>query len=130
MKYSAINYAHAFAQLAVKAEGETAEKKLVKEFWATVEKNGDLAKKSKIITEAERLLRLAHGLNLWEVETARPTRNSAKDILKGIAKSHDVIVQTVNPELVAGVRITKNGEEQLDASLANRLNKLFVGNSK
>jgi F0F1-type ATP synthase delta subunit len=45
--------------------------------------------------------------------------------LEGLAKAKDVVREVINPELVAGALITKNGEEQLDVSLASRLDKLF-----
>jgi F0F1-type ATP synthase delta subunit len=125
MRYTPAAYSHAFVALALGVKSEAEQGILVKQFWAAVEKNGDLAKKDKIVAEAERLLRHADGRNLWEIETARKLTAPAKNILEGLAKAKDVVREVINPELVAGARITKNGEEQLDVSLASRLDKLF-----
>lgn len=125
MKYTPVAYAKAFAELATEANTASAQSTLVKNFWAAVEKNGDIGKAQKIVAQTETLLRRADGRDLYEVETARKTETGAHDILASIANPKDVIRETANPELVAGVRITKNGSEQLDATLATRLNNLF-----
>jgi len=125
MKYTPIAYAKAFSELAAGAETASAQNELVKSFWATVEKNGDLGKAQKIVAQTETLLRRADGRDFYGVETARKTETSAKHILASIATAKDVVRETVNPGLVAGVRITKNESEQLDATLATRLNNLF-----
>lgn len=130
MKYPATAYAKAFSELATEATSATAQMKLVKGFWAAVEKNGDLGKADKIVAEAEKLVRRAEGRDLYEVETARATGTSAKKLLSGVATTNDIVHETVNPELVAGVRITKNGSEQLDVTLATRLNTLFSTNNQ
>ena len=125
MKYPAAAYAKAFSELAAEAKTATEQSALVKDFWTTVEKNGDLGKAPKIMAQAETLVRRADGRDLYEVEVARTTRSSAAQILADVAKPKDIVHATVNPELVAGVRITKNGTEQLDVTLATRLNQLF-----
>jgi F0F1-type ATP synthase delta subunit len=125
MRYAASHYAEAFAELAPEAKTASAQSELVKNFWAAVEKNGDLAKAPKIIAETEKLLRRADGRDLYEVETARKTDTSVKTLLTGVVTAKDVVRETVNPSLVAGVRITKNGSEQLDVSLKTRLARLF-----
>ncbi len=126
MKYSATDYAKAFTELAPEAKSASARSELVKQFWGAVERNGDIGKAQKIVTETENLLRRADGRDLYEVETARKTEPSAKELLADITTPKDIVRETINPELVAGVRITKNGSEQLDVSLKTRLDKLFV----
>ncbi len=125
MKYAPAHYAKAFSELATGAKTASAQSALVKNFWAAVEKNGDLGKAPKIITATEKHLRQADGRDLYEVETARATGTSAKKLLADIASPKDIVQESVNPELVAGARITKNDSEQLDVSLAKRLNELF-----
>ncbi|MEY4731766.1 MAG: hypothetical protein RL681_712, partial [Candidatus Parcubacteria bacterium] len=107
------------------AQTASAQSELVKDFWAAVEKNGDLGKADKIVRQAETLLRRKEGSDLYEVETARTLRISGTELLADMAMPNDIIRDIVNPELVAGVRITRNESEQLDVSLATRLNNLF-----
>lgn len=126
MKYSPQNYARAFSDLVRTMKTDAEQTKFVKHFWAAVERNGDLARRTKIITEAEEILRKKDGRDLWVVDTARTHAVSAKELLKDIAKPKDIIKERIIPELVAGVRVTKNGEEQLDATLQSRLNALFA----
>lgn len=126
MKYSANHYARAFAELTFDTKDARAQGALVLNFWSAVERNGDLSKAPKIVAQAEKLLRRADGHDLYEVETARKTKLPANEILAGIAKPNDIIRETIKPALIAGVRITRNEGEQLDASLATRLQKLFA----
>ncbi len=125
MHYSAKHYAFAFTGLASSAKTEDDKERLVKRFWAAAEKNGDLGKRGKIVAETERILREMDGRNLWVIETARKLGTPAKEILSDVAHVHDIIEERIVPDLVAGVRITKNGEEQLDATLKSRIDHLF-----
>ena len=126
MRYTPLAYARAFAELALEVKSETTEHDLVKRFVATVVKNGDAAKLPKIFAEADKLVRKATGRDLWHIEVARKLKAPAKELVKGIAKPHDVVSETVNPELIAGMRITKNDERQFDASLKRALDHLFA----
>ena len=60
-----------------------------------------------------------------KIETAREMSDSQNELLKHKFSNKDHVEFKINPELVAGVRITVNGEEELNNSLQNKLNKLF-----
>ncbi|MEY4731906.1 MAG: hypothetical protein RL681_852, partial [Candidatus Parcubacteria bacterium] len=66
MKYPASAYARAFVELVPDAQTASAQSELVKDFWAAVEKNGDLGKADKIVRQAETLLRRKEGSHLYE----------------------------------------------------------------
>ena len=58
------------------------------------------------------------------VETARESA-SAEKLLKTKFSAKDHVEYSINQDLVAGTRITVNGEEELNNSLQSKLNKLF-----
>jgi F0F1-type ATP synthase delta subunit len=125
MKFSATDYARALAQLARQAVTETDQHAVTENFTAVLERNGDRAKTPKILNETEAILRREDGLDLYEVETARALKTPVGDVIKNIARPRDVVVERIDQSLIAGVRITRNGAEQLDATLASRLRDLF-----
>lgn len=59
------------------------------------------------------------------LESARPLADHAFQELRAAFSEKDVVESSVAPEVVAGVRITIDGEWMIDASLAGRLKKLF-----
>jgi F0F1-type ATP synthase delta subunit len=126
MKHSARNYARAFADLSageLKKEDET---RLVKNFATLVHKNGDSAKWNAILIEASKLLREKEGRRKVTIETARPLTETGRGQLAGILQKGDIIEEKINTSLVAGVRVTVNDENQFDASLTRRLDRLFA----
>lgn len=125
MKYSPLNYAKAFAALAEEAKTEAAQTALVKNLIAVLEKNRDVVRAPKIVAAAEHILRTTSGHDLYEIESARPLDASVKRIAAMFGDKNTTVRTTVNPDLVAGIRIMKNGEEQLDATLHSRLNTIF-----
>jgi F0F1-type ATP synthase delta subunit len=126
MRYSPQQYAIAFADLAERAKTEAERAKLVKDFWATVRRNGDGGKAERIANEAERLLARRLGRKHWLVESARPLAEDARKLLHGIAAKDDVIEAQLDPDLIAGVRVTADNEHQYDGSLRMKLNALFT----
>ncbi len=90
----------------------------VKQFLRILQRNGDMKKAKEIIVWAEKMVLEKRGNQKIVVETARPQKI-------GLGKKGDVVEEKVNPSLVAGVKITINGEKQLDFSLKNKLEKIF-----
>lgn len=105
MKYKAKDYARAIAGV---------KKFDPKVFLRLLEKNGDLKKAKAIIAELEKL-----NHRKVVIETARKTKTTW-DFGK-----NDIVEEKVNLELVAGAKITINGEKQIDFSLKNKLEKIF-----
>ncbi|MDE2020121.1 MAG: F0F1 ATP synthase subunit delta [Patescibacteria group bacterium] len=124
MKYSHHLYARALADVIVDAKGAEAER-FAGNFLALVRKNGDEAHLRKILEEAARLLRGKKGVRKVTLGTARQLPAGQREMLKVFLKPGDVIEERIDPELVAGVRITVDDEWQFDGSLKGKLDKLF-----
>ena len=111
MKYAPHIYARAF--LEVKPDPE--------KFLSVVLKNGDYERLDKIVEAIEMREVQAHGGRIVELEFARISELAKKFKFS----SHDRVHTKINPSLVAGVRVTVDGEQELDVSLQRKLNKLF-----
>jgi len=124
MKYSSIEYTRAFTALAEKDLSNSEENTLTRNFWAHIEKNGDMSHSGEIIRLTEKMLRQKYGKRHVLLETARPLSEVRKKLSKFL-KSTDIVEEQVSPELIAGLRITVDGERQFDGSLAHKLKVLF-----
>jgi len=120
MKYLAKNYAKALVQLLL--DGAPLEKIAV-HFFALLRKNGDIKKMRQIIPLTERLLYKKTGAKRITIETARIADRT--NILKGFIKKGDMVFETINPALIAGIKIRVNNEKQLDFSMQKKLQELF-----
>lgn len=125
MKYSAKTYAQAFTAAVGKPLAPEQEHAIIKNFLALIKKNGDSYNLKKIVAKAEKLLRAKTGKRKVIVETARPVKK-LETLLRTITKKSDIIEERVNPDIIAGVRVTVNDEEQFDGSLKRKLQKLFT----
>ena len=119
MRYRPKNYASALVDA---MSGNVGDKKIVANFLALLQKNGDVKKANQIIMLAEKLLLKKTGNHTIMLETARKV--DAKELVKSFAKKGDVIEEKINPALIAGVKIIIDSEQQLDNSLLAKLNKL------
>jgi len=120
MKYSINNHVQAFTEALEKVSPEQAVERLVK----LLKKTGDIKHSKKIIEAIHKKLVNKRGGKWMEIETARESASTKELTSKFSNKDH--VKFKINPELVAGVRITVNGEEELDNTLANKLKKMFV----
>ena len=122
MKYSPKNYALAFSK---SLQGSREEKNLLANFLKLIKKNGDQKILPKILEEFKKIEINKKGGSHIKVEFARePLEAQLKSITEKF-KSWDWIETSLNPALVAGVRITIDGEREIDNSLARKLHKLF-----
>lgn len=111
MKYAPDIYAQAFLET----------KPDLKRFLEVVAKNGDFSRIDAILAATEKRIVHEHGGRMIELEYARQSAESNK--FKFTAK--DRVHTSINPSLVAGVRITIDGEQEFDGSLQHKLQKLF-----
>lgn len=118
-------YASAFL---ASVEGKPSEQKeRMENFIALVQRNGDWARRAHIVREIEHQWRLNQNRPLLTVESARPLTGDQKKLLKKNAGlEHADIEERENPDLIAGVKITVDGEMQLDASLSHLLRQVFA----
>jgi len=125
MRYSTQNYAKALAAAVMEAKPEDGAR-IIRNFTGLLRKSGDETHAVKIINEASRMLLLQRGGREVVFETARPMAKAHHEkALREFTKAHDSVTLRVNPDLVAGVRIVVNGEQEFDGSLRGKLDKLF-----
>lgn len=122
MKYTAETYAKAFLEALVRA-GEQGEKRVAKNFAALIKKNGDLANYGMISLEIEKLLAKREGGKFISVEVARDGNAIGK--ITNLFSKKDVVKIRTTSELLAGVRVLIDNEQELDFSFRRRLKTLF-----
>ncbi len=98
---------------------------IVKNFLKFLEKNGQIHRAKEILDLTEDLLLAKQGNNKINFQTARKITASQKKILQSFAKDGDKIKETINPELITGVKIIINNERQFDASMQKKLQNIF-----
>lgn len=124
MKHPPTIYARAF--VGALDENSSKEELLRARFLKLVKKNGDLQNFPKIIREIETLLIKKAGGRRITVEVAREISKTLLQELERNFKKNDKVEVKTNPALIAGTRITIDGEKMIDTSLERRLRKLFV----
>lgn len=122
MRYSPQNYALALSKSLRESKEE---KNLFANFLKLIKKNGDQKILPKILEEFKKIEIKKKGASRVKIEFARePLETQLKSITNKFSNK-DWIETSINPALVAGVRITIDGESEIDNSLARRLRKLF-----
>lgn len=123
MKYSINNYVNALTEVL----NETPGKKdlVIASFIKLIAKNGDISKRDKIIESVHKKIVNLNGGKWINVELARKTSEPKLRLIREIFTDKDHVNFKINPALIAGVRITVNGDRELDNSLNKKLNKLF-----
>lgn len=116
------DYAKSLAELIEEDKTSAEQKKLIDGFFKVLKKNGDMKKAKEIIGLAEKLYLQKTGKRKVIFETARKIKNPLTHWRELVS---DVIEEKINPELVAGIKITINNEKQIDFSLKNKLEKIF-----
>ena len=97
---------------------------VISSFARLLKKTGDIKNAKKIFEAIHKKLVNQKGGKWISVETARESA-SAEKLLKTKFSAKDHVEYSINQDLVAGTRITVNGEEELNNSLQSKLNKLF-----
>ncbi len=121
MRYSLNNYVGAFTEALKVTSQDKAKEGLVK----LLSKTGDIRHSGKILSAIQKKLVHDKGGKWVSIETARELSTANVTSLKHKFSEKDHVEIQINPELVAGVRVTINGEEELNNSLQSKLNKLF-----
>lgn len=123
-------YAKALADIASpkpKGEGgsDLDDEQIVKRFLKLLEKDGLQKKAKQILDLAEDLLLRKQGKNKITFEIARRLTTENRALLKQFVREGDVVKEKINHELIAGVKITINGEKQFDNSMLSKLNNIL-----
>ena len=124
MKHSPAQYADAFLQAVAGKPGEIVNmaKRLVK----FAVKNGDASQLPKILEAVQKMETKQSGGRMVLVELARELSPDAVKQIKQSFDAKDQVKVKVNPTLIAGMRVTIDGEWVLDTSFEKKLKKLFV----
>lgn len=124
MKHSAHIYAKALVEVLSDPKAKD-DARIAKNFLALVARNGDAGHLKKILEEASRFARSRSGVRKVTVESARALNATQIGAMKRFIKEGDVVERRIDPNLIAGVRITLNEELQFDGSLKNKLNRVL-----
>lgn len=120
MRYSVNNYVGAFTQ-AIKRDSH---EQVVGGFVKLLRKTGDIKHSKKIIEAVYKKLVNEKGGKWVNVEVARESALE-KEVFKNKFSEKNHVDFKINPELVAGVRITIDEQDELDNSLDNKLKRMF-----
>jgi len=124
MKYSPEDYAKAFSEI-IAATADAKKEDMFKRFIAVIQKNGDGMRLKKILQVVRAVLVRQQGGRVVKLETARPMAEKALAELREKFTAKDYVEAVENSLLIAGVRVTVNGEEELDNTLSRKLKRLF-----
>lgn len=123
---SAKDYARALIGVSHGRSGDDATA-IVANFMELVKKNHDWPRRDEIFKAVVEEERRSAGRNSYVVESARHLpAHLSEIILKALETTEKDVEHKVNPELIAGVRITRNTDEQLDMSLSHIMKKVFT----
>jgi len=123
MKYRVKDYAKSLAGLL--SEEKISDKKLAAGLIKLLERQGDLNKAKEIIKQTEFLMAKIQGKKSVVFETARKITESQRKSLAKFTEKGDIVQEKINPELIAGVRITVDDEKQFDQTMLKKINNLF-----
>jgi|SRR3989344_1380879 len=124
MKYTPEIYAVALRDVVLEAKPSERDA-IIRRFVSVVARNGDARKLAAVVKELERKVVHANGGRLITIEYAREMPKRLTDALKTFFKPNDRVSTYIDPELIAGTRITIDNEYEFDFSLLRRLNKMF-----
>lgn len=124
MKFTAKQYAESLHEV-IEQSSPKEHDKIINNFIATLNSNGDLAAYEKIVNEYEKLLILEANTSNIEITTASgasPSPTLLKE-LNQYAKDKAKITKTTDDSIIGGV-IIKVDDTLIDASLKTQLNSM------
>lgn len=124
MNYSAKLYAKAFTETLLEKDKILVDQK-IKNFLELIKKNRDQRKLKEIIRLADKFINQRTGRRKLLIESARPLSPENEKIVNTIAKPSDSLEKKVNPDIIAGLKITINDELLLDGSFSKKLTKIL-----
>lgn len=125
MKHAPRFYAEALSDIVSRPLSPEKEKTVFRNFISLLKKNGDLHAAKKILSLTEKKLLKKTGKEKFTIETARHIGGEFEKNIHSALPSSAAIEERINPELIAGIKIVKNDEYELDYSLSRKIEKLF-----
>ena len=124
MRYIPRVYAAALVD-ALRAVGESERASCIARFVRVLAKNGDLVRADAVTEEFEKIVSRENGGHFITLEFARAIDHAKEAELTSVFSDKDIFKRSITPSLVAGVRVTIDGDRELDVSLRGRLTQLF-----
>ena len=125
MKFTPQQYAQAFWQVADEAP-EKEYSVIVLSFISAIKKYGDSGRADKIIQSIEEYKVKRDGGNVINIEYARQQPGKMTSKIEKSFEKKDLIQTRINKSLIAGVRVTISGEQELDLTMRRKLSRLFT----
>lgn len=123
MKYKPKLYAKSLAEAILKKDAD--EKKIIDNFLKLLKKNGDMGKAGHIISLAKKIFIKKTGRRHLTIESARKIKAKQKELIESILRKGDIVEEKIDKDLLAGIKIIIDGEQQFDASFSKKLQSLF-----
>ena len=121
MKPRLKEYAKALSLLMT--ESSFGEKDSILAFINLLDRKGELKNIGEIINLAEKYYLAKKGNKKVVIEMAR--KMNIENLSHIVLNEGDILEEKINLDLVAGVKISINGEKQIDFSLSKKLNDIF-----
>lgn len=125
MKYAPRFYARAFLAALENAHTQKEREACIQQLCTALQSYGDMPHAKEVVDVVERMLVEKAGGRMAEIESARPLTSKAKKTVAKLFHLKDVVRERVNPGLIAGIRVTLDGEREFDGSLKRKLDRLF-----
>lgn len=124
MRFSPRDYAQAFRKTVLPAPAAERPYR-TRRFLAAVRKHGGFSRIGEVVRMIEASAVAERGARWIELEFARPMDDKVISRFRALFSPRDRMNIRINPALVAGVRITMDGETEFDHTLKRKLDKLF-----
>ncbi|PIT92010.1 MAG: hypothetical protein COU08_04105 [Candidatus Harrisonbacteria bacterium CG10_big_fil_rev_8_21_14_0_10_42_17] len=117
-------YAQALIEALEEASSEQKDR-VLKHFITVVQRTSGMHEIKKIVKAVEEETVKRNGGKMVQVESARQLNEQQIRVIQECFEDKDRIINIVKPELIAGVRITINGNASIDNSMKRKLEKLL-----
>ena len=124
-KLNITRLAKALADLSLEKMTVEKEKEVAGEFVKLLLQHKMISKSDKIISLTQDYMLQRKGGKIVSIETARNMNASQEKMISGFIKQNDKVSYNINPDIIAGIKITINNEKQLDFSLRKKLEETF-----
>lgn len=125
MRHAPAQYAEALFE-ALEGASPEARKERIARFLRLLERERAKHLLRKVLIRYEKIFLRRKGLRKVDVESARPLSDAVRKDIEDALESPVLLTETVNPELLAGVRITLDDSVLIDASAKSKIANLFT----
>ena len=124
MRYRVIQYAEAL-HAALREKPMSQQQEIMRRFAALLTRHRMSGKSDLIVAAYEKIVLQENGVRKVRIESASPVSGQLKKEIGDILGKKVQIEETVNPRLLAGVKILVDDELLIDASAQRQVEKIF-----